>query len=256
MAIHVVCPGCRKAFTVSDQFAGKKGPCPQCKTVITVPTLKEQVTVHAPDTGPKTAEGRPIFEPIKRKETKLEPIAIFGIVAAVVTTLVIALLVRVNSPAGVPPMLLGFAAIVLGPPLAFAAYTFLRDQEGEPHRGMALIVRTLACGLVYALLWGAFAFVPKWAGLDQPLELFWLIMVIPAMWAVGALAAYASLDLEFGTSAIHYGFYLAITVVLLGLAGGIGMIAQMPKGRPKRGVPKPAAVRVIDVDLEFVAARA
>jgi hypothetical protein len=251
MSIHVVCPGCKKAFTVSDQFAGKKGPCPQCKTVITVPTLKEQVTIHGPDVGPKTAEGRPIFQPIKRTETNLQPIAIFGIVAAVVTTLMIALIVRVNVKEGIPPMLLGFCAIVLGPPLAFAAYTFLRDQEGEPYRGVTLIVRSLACGLVYAVLWGAFAFVPRWAELEQPLELYWLAIVVPAMWAAGALAAYVSFDLEVGPSAVHYGFYLAITVVLLGVAGGLGMIAQLPKGTPRRGVPKPSAMRVIDVDPAF-----
>lgn len=257
MSIHVVCPGCKKAFTVSDQFAGKKGPCPQCKTVITVPTLKEQVVVHAPDAGPKSAEGRPIFQPIKRTETNITPIAIFGIVVAVVTTLIIALIVRVNTPAGqsVSPWLLGFGAIVLGPPLAFAAYTFLRDQESEPHRGTMLIVRTLVCGLVYALLWGAFAFVPDWAGLDQPLELFWLLIVFPAMWGAGALAAYASFDLEFGTSAVHYGFYLAITVLLLGVAGGIGLIAQLPKAKPRRGVPRPSTSFVIEAEPERVAWR-
>ena len=37
MPISVVCPGCKARFNVSDKFAGKKGPCPKCKTVLTVP---------------------------------------------------------------------------------------------------------------------------------------------------------------------------------------------------------------------------
>lgn len=239
MPIHVVCTGCRQAFTVSDQFAGKKGPCPKCKAIITVPALKEQVVVHAPDEGPKSAEGRPIFKPISRVETNLTPIQIFGIAAGVVGALLLALVVRFGSKGSTPPAaLLALGAIVLGPVLALAAYTFLRDQEGEPYRGVPLLVRSLACGLVYAVLWGVFAFFPSWVGMEHPLELMWLVMIVPVMVVAGALACFASLDLEWGTSAIHYGFYLTVTVVLLAIAGGIGMIAPLPKPKVRPGVPR------------------
>ena len=60
MAIDVLCPGCQKKFRVSDQFAGKKGPCPQCKTIITIPAKGPEVIIHAPETeGPKGSDGRP-----------------------------------------------------------------------------------------------------------------------------------------------------------------------------------------------------
>jgi hypothetical protein len=50
-------------------------------------------------------------------------------------------------------------AILLGPPLAWAGYTFLRDAELEAYVGVPLLLRSLACGLVYALLWGIFIFL-------------------------------------------------------------------------------------------------
>ncbi|MEC8508925.1 MAG: MJ0042-type zinc finger domain-containing protein, partial [Planctomycetota bacterium] len=34
MSIRVTCPGCHARFNVSDQFAGKSGPCPKCKKTI------------------------------------------------------------------------------------------------------------------------------------------------------------------------------------------------------------------------------
>ena len=60
MSIIVVCPGCLKSFKVSDKFAGKKGPCPNCKRTLQVPTKEQEVQVHAPEAfagGGKNASG-------------------------------------------------------------------------------------------------------------------------------------------------------------------------------------------------------
>jgi len=48
----------------------------------------------------------------------------------------------------------------------------------------------------------------------DPLEVTHMLFVAPAMFGVGAFAAYLSLDLEWGTAAIHYGMYLLVTIVL------------------------------------------
>mgnify|MGYP000896189276 CR=1 FL=1 len=62
MAILVVCSGCRARFQVSDQFAGKSGPCPKCKAVIKIPTAKEaEVKFHGVASfskGGRDAEGK------------------------------------------------------------------------------------------------------------------------------------------------------------------------------------------------------
>ena len=49
MPINVTCPGCLKRFSVADKFAGKKGPCPKCKKIITIPKKEDEVVIHAPE---------------------------------------------------------------------------------------------------------------------------------------------------------------------------------------------------------------
>ncbi len=39
--IHVKCMGCGKSFNVAAKFAGKKGKCPVCGKIITIPNPKE-----------------------------------------------------------------------------------------------------------------------------------------------------------------------------------------------------------------------
>ena len=68
MPIKVICPGCTKRFTVSEKFAGQKGPCPHCKAEIKIPEVaEEEVVIHAPENfGPKDAGGRAVLKPIER----------------------------------------------------------------------------------------------------------------------------------------------------------------------------------------------
>ena len=51
------------------------------------------------------------------------------------------------------------APCCLGPPLAYAGYSFLRDDEQGAFVGKDLLIRCLACGLVYALAWGVYWYV-------------------------------------------------------------------------------------------------
>src|SRR3954465_1242813 len=37
MSITVHCPSCHRTFRVGDQFAGRRGRCPDCQAVVTVP---------------------------------------------------------------------------------------------------------------------------------------------------------------------------------------------------------------------------
>ncbi len=88
MAIVVVCPNCRARFQVSEKFAGKQGPCPKCKGVITIPALDEQVKIHEPEQfaeGGKDAKGRAVLKPVARVETKVRPVMVVGIVGAAIT---------------------------------------------------------------------------------------------------------------------------------------------------------------------------
>jgi hypothetical protein len=226
MSIEVLCPGCKTRFNVSDKFAGKKGPCPKCKAVITVPEKTEEVVVHAPqEFGPKTASGVGVLKPISRKYAKVSPVAIVGIVSGIFTVLIVAVVLRGSQP--VAPWILGLGAFLLGPPLALGGYTFLRDEELEPYRGLSLMIRSLVCGAVYAGLWGAYAWLPGLAFNLEHLELFHLLVIVPPLVAVGAFAAIYSLDLEISDAVIHLALYVLVTAAL-GLIIGVPFMGTVP----------------------------
>ena len=52
MAIDIICSGCFKRFQVSEQFAGRSGPCPGCATIIDIPKLEELIVIEEPDDKP------------------------------------------------------------------------------------------------------------------------------------------------------------------------------------------------------------
>ena len=214
MAITVICPGCHKRFSVSDKFAGQKGPCPSCKAVINIPATADEVVVHAPESfGPKDAAGRAVLKPIFRQETSFSPLAALAIGGSVVALLVIAIGLR-SYDGEVPPWILGVGAWLLGPPLAYGGYTFLRNDELEPYRGRSLLIRSLICGTVYALLWGLYFGGVQYLNDGDPLELFQLAVAVVPLVGIGASAAFACLDLDFGNGLIHYSLYLLVTVLL------------------------------------------
>jgi hypothetical protein len=226
MPIDVTCASCKTRFQVSEKFAGKSGPCPKCKATIKIPEKKDEVVIHGgEDFGTKTTTGQPVFKPIARTEVRLAAPQIVAIVGSVLVVLIAALVMRVTFKGGdVPPLITILGAILLGPPLAFAGYTFLRDDELEPYRGNEVLLRALACGLAFAAIWGAY-----WLGFAywydfKPLpanQPNWQILaaVVPAMIAVGAFASQASLELELATGALHYSMYLIVTVLLRVIMG-------------------------------------
>lgn len=219
MAIAVVCPGCKKSFNVSDQFAGKKGPCPQCKTIITIPEKKTEVVIHAPETeGPKGSDGRPVLRPIFREEAKVTPM-MWGIIGGIAFAVLLgAVMLRVFFPDhDIPRVVLAIGALLLAPPVALAGYSFLRDQELEPYRGNAIILRIAILSVIYVLLWGLYDWIPGLLEID--IEPMHLTFILPVMVAIGGFAAFATLDLEYGNGALHYGLYLLVTLMLCFIAG-------------------------------------
>jgi hypothetical protein len=228
MPISVVCTGCKKRFSVSEKFAGQKGPCPSCKTIIQIPGKEEEVVIHAPEgAGPKDSKGAAVIKPILREETRFDPKVAGGVALAVIVLFVAAWVIGASyssasrgSPPEIPLFWKAIAAMALGPPLAFFAYTFLRNDEFEPYRGREVWIRAAACGAVYAILWGVFGYLPTWLDMKPPqFEIFQLMYVAPPFVAAGAFAAYVSFELEPMMCALHYGLYLIITVLLRATAG-------------------------------------
>ncbi|GIW92804.1 MAG: hypothetical protein KatS3mg110_0845 [Pirellulaceae bacterium] len=217
MPIHVTCPGCFKRFQVSDRFAGQKGPCPNCKTIIHIPKKEEEVVIHAPEEfGPKDSSGRAVLKPIFRAETRFSWRMAVAIGGAALVVLVVALLLR-SPERRVPMWILGTGAFLLGPPLAWAGYIVLRNADLEPYRGWSLWLRSALSGIAYAGLWALYAvflyYVLDLAPNERP-ELFHLAWMIPLLWGLGALVAVGCFEFDFVTAVFHCGLYLATTVVL------------------------------------------
>lgn len=218
MSIIVVCTECRKSFSVSDNFAGKSGPCPNCKHTIRVPKKSEEVKVHTPEEfagGGRSRTGKLVTKPITRTNAKFQPVTTALIVAAVLVMLLVTWamggLLQDNAVA------LAIGLLLISPLLAVGAYEVLNDNELEPYRGVPLYIRSAVCGTAYVMLWGIFALLAS-RGLVTG-ELWNWMFVLPPLVVVGGLAAMATFDLDFGDAIFHYGFYLLVTLVLRWVAG-------------------------------------
>jgi cation transport ATPase len=232
MKIPVTCPTCLTRFEVDQKFAGKKGPCPKCKAVIQVPALESAVVIHSPEgDGPKDSKGQLVLKPITRQETKVTRKGIAIVVGLVAVAIIVAVAVRLSgivveaenfrSAAVLGISFLGI--VLLAPPLVFAGYSFVRDQELEPYRGKELWVRIAIMTGVLAASWLVYAFLPAYLfefdyAYNAPYWLFGVTMI--AMFGIGTFAAVATFELEsvngFALSALYY-----LSVLGLALIAGI-----------------------------------
>ena len=237
MPIDVTCAGCKTRFQVSDKFAGKKGPCPKCKAIIQVPEKNQEVVVHAPEhSGPKDSKGRAVLKPLERQDARMTPTRIAILVGTILLVLGGAVGLRIMYPAQskeirpatagrpavkrdvreVPPYWLALGAVVLAPALCWSGYSFLRDDELEPLSGKELWVRTAICSTAYAVLWGAYYGLKIAMGvtpgtMPDPMV---AVIAVTVIAAIGSGVGFASMNLTFGTGAIHFAFYLVVTVLL------------------------------------------
>ncbi len=219
MSIIVVCPGCQKSFKVSDKFAGKSGPCPNCKRTLEVPEKTQEVTVHAPKQfagGGRSTAGKLVLEPLEYAHTRLDPVTATIIVAAVLVVLGVA---WVGGRTGLFQSAIAttIGLLLVSPPLAVGAYTILRNDELEPYRGTALYVRSALCALAYVFLWGVFALLASRGVITGDIWVW--VFVVPPFMVAGGLIAMAALDLDFGDGLFHYAFYVLVTVLLHRAAG-------------------------------------
>ncbi len=244
MPIPVVCPKCRKSFRVSEKFAGKSGPCPNCKATIQVPAATAEVKVHTPEqfaSGGKTVTGQLATKPIARKQVKIQPVkvAVIGAVALGIVVLTwvgrLCHLFETVTVTGETTEIrwTGYVGVTVGlllvsPVLVMAAYSFLRDDELEPYRGRVLYLRAGLCALGYTVLWAAFSYTAS-RMVSAPEDIWNWLFIAPPFLIVGALIAFGSLDLDFGDGFFHYFFYVVVTMLLQWIAG-MGWVWEVSKG--------------------------
>lgn len=215
MSILVICPGCRAQFRVGDKNAGKQGPCPKCKALITVPQV-EEVKIHIPEefsSGGKTTSGQLITKPLTRSKTKLSPVVAVGIASAALAA--VGLSFALGSLLRDGLIVSGIGTLLVSFPLVMGGYLVLRDDELEPFRGVSLWTRVSICAVVYAALWLGFAFVPP----DFRQQGWYWLFIAPPFLLVGTAAAWASFDMAPENAFFHYTFFLLTTLLLRWAAG-------------------------------------
>lgn len=223
MKIQVTCPSCLTRFEVDEKFAGKKGPCPKCKSVIQVPERTDAVVVHSPEgDGPKDSQGRLVLKPIKRQETKVTRKGIFIVAGAVLVALAVALALRFTGESPLVLQILGL--VLLAPPLVYAGYSFARDQELEPYRGREMLLRAAIVSAAFMATWLIYAFIPAYlfefeAAYNAEYWQFGVTMLV--MLGIGTFAAVAAFELETGNGFVVAALYYVVVLIL-------ALIANVP----------------------------
>lgn len=259
MPITIVCPGCHARFSVSEKFAGKQGPCPKCKTVISIPKASEEVKIHAPDDygGAKSASGKLVLKPIAREATKLSTTWVLAIGAATLITIGLAFMLGRAFREEVAPTNAGGPAATATPdpsrdPFAPPPVAETADQGPTIRSTMpSLLLGVGALALALPLVLAGYSFLRNdemepYRGRELLVRAaicafvyallwgaYWLlgqfgvlqqsptfwVFVGPLFFVIGGAAAFFALDLEFGAAVMHYAFYLGITVVLRVIMG-------------------------------------
>jgi hypothetical protein len=110
--------------------------------------------------------------------------------------------------------------------LVLVGYNMLYDvEELEPYRGRVLMIRAAICTAAYVAIWAGFSFFGAQYLTGEIWN--WLLVGTPFV-ILGAIAALACFDFDFGTAFLHFGFYLLVTILLRWLAG-LGWIWEIPK---------------------------
>lgn len=221
MAIQVTCVKCFSRFQVSEKFAGQKGPCPKCKTVITIPALSEQVVVHEAATGPKDASGRPILKPIFRKDAPITATHWTLAACSAFVMLTVALVARaMYFGKGVPleefPMwATSVGALLNAVPTALVGYILLRNPESPGFGGQELWIRVLACSLGFATLWvfSPLAVYTFNESLAKPSMLSQSMALAALIFGGGAISLLA-FDFDYLYGIVHAATYVVLCAIM------------------------------------------
>ncbi|MDR0520891.1 MAG: hypothetical protein LBH00_03450 [Planctomycetaceae bacterium] len=176
MPIRVVCPGCLKRFQVSDRFAGKTGPCPNCETTIAIPLVS--VVIQEDGDAAKNVKLPAEKMPIPRLSSDVDPIKAGRLALAV---LGIVLLTFLLGMIPMPMVLRSFLGIIglsaVSFPLVFAGYHILKDREQLlVFTESGLLRQTGLTAAGYVLIWLVFEYFLSASRADVFLGWFYFII--------------------------------------------------------------------------------
>lgn len=227
MAIDVICPGCHKRFQVSDQFAGQKGPCPGCKTIIQIPKLEDVVVVHERET---TSSGAPAkLNSIRRQHTTAGKSELLCASGALLAGLLSTILVRFLSepepdPGFFTTLLIGS---LLGSSTSLLGNIVLRGQDNGSNYGRKTIVRACLVGVIYTVIWRLLVLLSD--GLlveDGSVILPAVIILAIALTAISTFLPMFVFDFEYQQGLVHVALFISSLAIYSLVLGDIALIIK------------------------------
>ena len=227
MAIDVICPGCHKRFQVSDQFAGQKGPCPGCKTIIQIPKLEDVVVVHERET---TSSGAPAkLNSIRRQHTtagKSELLCASGaLLAGLLSTILVRFLSETKpNPGFFTTLLIGS---LLGSSTSLLGNIVLRGQDNGSNNGRKTIVRACLVGVIYTVIWRMLVLLSD--GLlveDGSVILPAVIILAIALTAISTFLPMFVFDFEYQQGLVHVALFISSLAIYSLVLGDIALIIK------------------------------
>lgn len=228
MAIDVICPGCHKRFQVSDQYAGQKGPCPGCKTIIEIPKLEDVVVVHERET---TASGTPAkLNSIRRQRTtvgKSELLCAFG---ALVAGLLFTVLARFGltethpHPGFLTTVLIGS---LLGVSFSLLGNIVLRGQDNGNNYGRTTLLRACLVGVIYTGIWRLLVLISDGLLVEDGIVILPAVIILAiALTVITTFLPMFVFDFEYQQGLVHVAMFISSLAIYSLILGDISLIIK------------------------------
>ncbi len=226
MAINITCPGCLKRFQVSDQFAGRSGPCPGCKTMISIPALDDQVVIHEPENRAGATGANAKLDSITRRPSVFRKMESICIIVLLFLSITVSVLVRIFWSGAAElhfmhGMVFSLGLFLLAWPAAFVGYGVLKASETESFPRRALLSRATMVAGVYGLIALAFLLTCSLAIPTEDGRMLLIAILAVVCLTLAWVLPLAFLELEALQSLIHVAIYVSMATLYVFLANNM-----------------------------------
>jgi len=223
MAIDIICSGCFKRFQVSDQFAGRSGPCPGCETIIAIPKLEDQIVIEEPEDKPGSPGPHTKIRGIVRRAGFFRRFEVISICSLFAVAAMFAIAIRIlqtdpvthlNLTTGI---LFGLGLMLLSLGSSALGYGVLKDSEIESFDRRNIIIRSIITAVIYFLIASGFITCTLLFTQDDPRTLILAVVGI-ACFSIASFAPMVFYEMEFMQGALHVSIMICMTSLFCLLA--------------------------------------
>jgi hypothetical protein len=227
MTIDVICSGCLKSFQVGDQFAGRSGPCPGCKTIISIPALEDQLIIEEPEYKPGSPAGHTKIDGITRRAGVFQRFEVTTLCSLFVLASAVAVLTRIvqvdsqNVLTATTGVLFGIGLILMATASSLLGYGVLKDSEVKAFDRPTTILSTAITAAIYSLIGSVFIVTTLLLDPTDPSRTLILSIVAIACFAIASFAPMVLYEMEMLQGALHVGIMICMTSIYCLMANNL-----------------------------------